>query len=98
MLQYLIKRLFTMAMTLAVISVLVFIIIKLPPGDYLTTYIEELKAQGENVDQSRIEFLRKRYGLDLPGWRFHDCNLDEARAYLESVEADFPKSPMRLVA
>ncbi len=69
MLQYLIKRLFTMAMTLAVISVLVFIIIKLPPGDYLTTYIEELKAQGENVDQSRIEFLRKRYGLDLPGWQ-----------------------------
>ena len=69
MLQYLIKRLFTMAMTLAVISVLVFIIIKLPPGDYLTTYIEELKAQGENVDQSRIDFLRKRYGLDLPGWQ-----------------------------
>ncbi len=69
MVQYLIKRLLTMAMTLVIISVLVFIIIKLPPGDYLTTYIEELKAQGENVDQSRIDFLRKRYGLDLPGWQ-----------------------------
>ncbi len=69
MVQYLIKRIITMAMTLVVISVLVFIIIKLPPGDYLTTYIEELKAQGENVDQSRIDFLRKRYGLDLPGWQ-----------------------------
>ena len=69
MVQYLIKRLLTMAMTLVIISALVFIIIKLPPGDYLTTYIEELKAQGENVDQSRIDFLRKRYGLDLPGWQ-----------------------------
>ncbi len=69
MVQYLIKRVITMVMTLVVISALVFIIIKLPPGDYLTTYIEELKAQGENVDQSRIDFLRKRYGLDLPGWQ-----------------------------
>jgi peptide/nickel transport system permease protein len=68
MLRYLVRRLITMAVTLAVISVLVFIIIKLPPGDYLTTYIEELKAQGESVDQSRIEFLRKRYGLDQPGY------------------------------
>jgi peptide/nickel transport system permease protein len=69
MVQYLIKRVITMAMTLVVISALVFIVIKLPPGDYLTTYIEELKAQGENVDQSRIEFLRARYGLDQPAWQ-----------------------------
>jgi peptide/nickel transport system permease protein len=69
MLTYLVKRVITMIMTLVVISVLVFIIIKLPPGDYLSTYIEELKAQGESVDQGRIDFLRKRYGLDLPAWR-----------------------------
>ena len=69
MVQYLIKRVITMAMTLVVISALVFIVIKLPPGDYLTAHIEELKAQGESVDQGRIEFLRKRYGLDLPAWQ-----------------------------
>ncbi len=69
MLRYLIKRLITMMVTLAIISVLVFVVIKLPPGDYMTTYIEELRAQGEQVDQARIEFLRKRYGLDQPGWR-----------------------------
>ena len=68
MLNYVFKRVITMMMTLVVISMLVFIIIKLPPGDYLSTYIEELKAQGESVDQSRIEFLRKRYGLDQPGY------------------------------
>ena len=69
MLRYLLKRLVTMAVTLSVISVLVFIVIKLPPGDYLTTYIEDLRAQGEQVDIARIDFLRKRYGLDLPAWQ-----------------------------
>jgi len=64
MLQYLFRRLVTMAVTLLIISVLVFIIIQLPPGDYLTTYIEELSAQGEVVDPKKIEFLRVQYGLD----------------------------------
>jgi peptide/nickel transport system permease protein len=61
MLTYLVKRVITMIMTLVVISVLVFIIIKLPPGDYLSTYIEELKAQA-SPGSGRIDFLRKRYG------------------------------------
>ncbi len=68
MLGYLVKRVVTMMVTLAIISVLVFVIIKLPPGDYLSTYIEELRAQGESVDQGRIDYLRKRYGLDQPGY------------------------------
>ena len=54
--------------TLLAISILVFIIIQLPPGDYLTTYIAELEAQGEKVDKSKIEFLRAQYGLDKPYW------------------------------
>lgn len=66
MLGFLIRRTLTMCVTLAVISVLVFIIIQLPPGDYLTTYIEELKAQGEAVDPKKIAFLREQYGLDQP--------------------------------
>ncbi|MEL6372891.1 MAG: ABC transporter permease [Pseudomonadota bacterium] len=69
MLRFIIRRLLTMVVTMFVISILVFIIIKLPPGDYLTTYIEELKAQGESVDETRIQFLRERYGLDKPGWQ-----------------------------
>jgi len=66
MLPYFIRRVATMAVTLLVISVLVFVIIQLPPGDYLTTYIEELKSQGEMVDEKKIEFLRSQYGLDRP--------------------------------
>jgi len=64
MLDYLIRRVFTMIMTLVAVSVLVFIIIQLPPGDYLTTYIAELESQGELVDEEKITFLREQYGLD----------------------------------
>jgi peptide/nickel transport system permease protein len=46
----------------------VFVIIQLPPGDYLTTYIDELRSQGEQVSLDRIEFLRKEYGFDKPWW------------------------------
>src|SRR3546814_4817876 len=52
--------------TLLVISLVVFVIIQLPPGDYLETMISELRGQGENVDPARIEFLRRQYGLDRP--------------------------------
>jgi len=64
MLNYFARRLLTMILTLVVISVLVFVIIQLPPGDYLTTYIAELESQGEMVDMDKIEFLRRQYGLD----------------------------------
>jgi peptide/nickel transport system permease protein len=66
MLTYLARRLLTMMMTLLVISALVFMIIQLPPGDYLSSYIAELEAQGEMVPRERIDFLRAQYGLDRP--------------------------------
>ncbi len=63
---YLLRRIGLMGLTLTVTSVLVFIIIQLPPGDYLTTYIEELRAQGEMVPPERIAYMRAQYGLDQP--------------------------------
>jgi peptide/nickel transport system permease protein len=66
MLTYLARRLLTMMLTLLVISALVFMIIQLPPGDYLSSYIAELQAQGEMVPREKIEFLRTQYGLDRP--------------------------------
>lgn len=69
MLGYLVNRVLTMIPTLFVISVLVFLIIQAPPGDYLTTYIEELKSQGEAVDPAKIQYLREQYGLDRPLYR-----------------------------
>ena len=66
MLVYALRRLISMIPTLVVISLLVFIIIQLPPGDYLESYIAELQAQGEMVPEEKIAFLREQYGLDKP--------------------------------
>lgn len=65
MLSYIVRRLFVMVPTLIAISAIVFIIIQLPPGDYLTTMMNELQSQGEGgANLSKIEFLRQQYGLD----------------------------------
>jgi peptide/nickel transport system permease protein len=69
MFAYTIRRLVTMVPTLIAISIIIFVIIQLPPGDYLSTYISELQAQGEGVNTQRIEYLRETYGLDEPLWQ-----------------------------
>jgi len=69
MLDYIARRLLVMIPTLLVISVLVFIIIQLPPGDYLETLVAELQSQGETVSQERIAFYREEYGLGEPMWK-----------------------------
>ena len=69
MFYYLARRLFVMLLTLIAISALVFVIVQLPEGDYLTAYIAELQSQGEAVEKQKIEFLRSQYGLDLPLWQ-----------------------------
>ena len=64
MLRYIAHRLLVMVPTLLAISAIVFLIIQLPPGDYFTTYINELQSQGEAVSKERLEFLRQQYGFD----------------------------------
>ncbi|WP_300299157.1 ABC transporter permease [Ferrovibrio sp.] len=66
MLLYLARRLLLMIPTLLVISLFIFVVIKLPPGDYLTNQIAELRAQGETNALERAEFLRSQYALDRP--------------------------------
>jgi peptide/nickel transport system permease protein len=66
MLAYIIRRIFTMIPTLVAISIISFIIIQLPPGDFLTTYVAQLSVSGESVDQSELEALQQRFGLDQP--------------------------------
>lgn len=66
MLQFILKRLLWAIPTIFVISLMSFIIIQLPPGDYLTAHIAALRQTGESVDQQTIEVLRERYGLDKP--------------------------------
>jgi peptide/nickel transport system permease protein len=67
-LRYLIHRVLLMVPTLFAISLLTFVIIQLPPGNYLDTLIADLRAAGETADLQKAEFLRKQYGLDQPVW------------------------------
>jgi peptide/nickel transport system permease protein len=56
-----------MIIVLLLISVIAFTIIQLPPGDFLTSYIMELKIGGTDVpSEAEIASLRKQYGLGLP--------------------------------
>jgi peptide/nickel transport system permease protein len=64
MLRYLAQRLLVMIPTLLAISFIIFVVIKLPPGDYLSTLLEELRSSGEPADLRRIEELRREFGLD----------------------------------
>lgn len=64
--QFILRRLLASIGTLLALSVLTFIIIDLPPGDYITTYVSELRHRGDPVDQAMIETLRERYGFDQP--------------------------------
>ena len=66
MLSYIIQRLGYTLVLLLLISVTSFIIIQLPPGDYLSSYIRQLEASGQPVDQSEIAALKRQYGLDQP--------------------------------
>ncbi len=66
MLAYTVRRILIMVPTLLAISIIVFTIIQLPPGDYLETYMAELQSQGEAVDPQKIAALRAQYGLDRP--------------------------------
>jgi len=66
MLRFILKRIFLLIPTIVVISMISFIIIQLPPGDFLTQYIITLESQGELVDEALIDALKMYYGLDQP--------------------------------
>ena len=66
MLAYVVQRILLMIPTLVAISVLSFAIIQLPPGDFLTSYVAQLRQEGDEVDEAELESLRQRYGLGQP--------------------------------
>lgn len=66
MLRYILGRIALMVPTLILISILVFTIIELPPGDYFESYVQELRVLGETADLAEIEELKARYGFDDP--------------------------------
>ena len=66
MLKFITLRMVWMLPFLVAISFISFVLIQLPPGDYVTTYIATLAASNEIVDQNTAADLRSRFGLDQP--------------------------------
>lgn len=65
MLIYTTRRVIFMVVTMFVVSILAFLIIDLPPGDYLASYVMRLEQSGQAISQEALESLRRQYGLDL---------------------------------
>ena len=66
MLAYTLRRVLMMIPTLLIISFVTFVIIKLPPGDFLSNQINELRSQGDTAALEKVQFLRHQFGLDKP--------------------------------
>ena len=66
MLSYIARRIAYIFLTLIGVSVVSFILIQLPPGDYLNTHIMRLAMQEESISDAEIANLRRHYGLDRP--------------------------------
>ncbi len=67
MLAYIARRIVTLIPILFLISLVSFIVIQLPPGDWVTRQINQLKLSGIQVDEGEAMRLTKLYGLDKPG-------------------------------
>ena len=92
--RYIIRRLFFGALVLLFVSFFSFLIIQLPPGDYLTSYMARLEKSGMTIDNNTMVALRHSYGLDQPfvvqyyKWfsRFVRGDMGVSFLYTEKVE------------
>jgi peptide/nickel transport system permease protein len=66
MVAFLVRRIAYALVMLVLVSFVSFLIIQLPPGDFLTQKIAELQARGDRSAENRIAEYRARYGLDEP--------------------------------
>lgn len=66
MLRFILQRLILLPVLLFLFSVVVFILIQAPPGDFLDSYIATLASSGSSVDEAQIVALKQQFGLDQP--------------------------------
>jgi peptide/nickel transport system permease protein len=94
LLRYIVNRLSWGALVLLFVSFFGFLVIQLPPGDYLTSYMARLEKSGMTIDNNTMIALRKSYGLDQPflvqyyKWfsRFIRGDMGVSFLYTEKVE------------
>jgi len=66
MLNYIIRRIIILIPLLLILSIISFVIIELPPGDFLTMHILRLRQSGTMISETEIARLTQQYGLDKP--------------------------------
>jgi len=72
MLRFILQRFIGMVITLFIVSILVFIIMQLPPGDFADRYaFRKFSGGSVNITQQDIENIRKQLGLDKPQWQLY---------------------------
>lgn len=94
LIRYIVKRLSWGALVLLFVSFFSFLIIQLPPGDYLSSYMARLEKSGMSVDDQSMVALRHSYGLDQPFlvqygkwfYRFVQGDMGVSFLYTEKVE------------
>jgi peptide/nickel transport system permease protein len=65
-LRFILQRLILLPVLLFLFSVVVFILIQAPPGDFLDSYLATLASSGSSVEQAQIDALEQQFGLDQP--------------------------------
>ena len=68
MLAYIARRLLLALITVWAITVVTFIILQLPPGDFVDAYVAQASAMGGSISQAEAEAMRQAYGLDQSIW------------------------------
>lgn len=66
MIRFIMQRFITMIITLAFVSIITFVVIELPPGDYAERYAFKMSTSGIKVTEQDLQGLRIRFGLDRP--------------------------------
>ncbi len=96
MVSYIIRRVFYALIMVVLVSFVSFFIIKLPPGDFLTQKLAQLRARGDRSAEGQIETYRKRYNLDKPFmWQYSNWAVNFLKGdFGESFEYERPVREM----
>jgi peptide/nickel transport system permease protein len=94
MATYILRRLIYAAIMVVLVSFVSFVIIKLPPGDFLDQKLAQLRARGDRSAEGQIETYRVRYNLDKPflwqygnwAWNFLQGDFGESFEYERPVK------------
>lgn len=64
MIEYIIRRLLYTGVSVIILSMVVWFVIQLPPGDFLSVYISRIEQEAGGLDKEQVEALRRYWGLD----------------------------------